>query len=414
MKAKIIIIGNELLYGRIPDTNGPWLAKWLDNKGIELSDIQILPDDREVLLKAFREAWVQYDLIFTTGGIGPTEDDMTKGLLAEAFNKEIKPCEKAAKIVKENYKYYKREWTPEHNSYHHVPEDFIITPNPKGLAPGLVYNENSTMIMSAPGVPRELRAMVTDQFEPLIDKFFHSKLKLKERVVIRTARVPEETIFGELCPTLWSDLSKYGTVSSLPQVIGVDIIVTLKDHNYIDAFKKIKSLIEKTPLIDNVWHWSNQPLPELVVEEASKKKLTISFAESCTGGLTSSRITDIPGSSAVLLGSLVTYSNDAKSNILGVPQQIINKYGAVSEETVLEMAKGAKEKMGADLSIAFSGIAGPTGGSEEKPVGTLALGWSSSKETSSAIYNFSGDREHLKLRFSEIGLFQLLQMIRSY
>ena len=172
MKAKIIIIGNELLYGRIADTNGPWMAKWLDSKGIELSEIQVLPDERDVLLKAFKDAWESVDLIFTSGGIGPTKDDMTKGLLAEFFGKEIKPSDTAAAIVVENYKYYKREWTPELNTYHHIPEGFLVTPNPKGLAPGLVYQSNNKMIMAAPGVPRELKAMLSEEFSPLIDKQF--------------------------------------------------------------------------------------------------------------------------------------------------------------------------------------------------------------------------------------------------
>jgi nicotinamide-nucleotide amidase len=414
LKAKVIIIGDELLYGRISDINGPWLAKWLDLQGIELDEILIVPDKTDDLLATFKRAWQSADLIITSGGIGPTLDDMTKSLMAIFFNKKLIPSELASKIVIENYKYYDRSWTPELNTYHHIPEDFIATKNPKGLAPGLVYQKDGKMIMAAPGVPRELQAMAEIEFLPIIKKYYPGQFQKKHRTVIRTHRVPEEKIFGELCPTLWEDLSKFGTVSSLPQIIGVDIIVTMNSDQALKNEKVIKKYISESPLNEHVWQWGNLKLPELVVKEASKKGIKFSFAESCTGGLAASRITDIPGSSEVLLSSLVTYSNDAKTNILGVGGQIIKKFGAVSEEVVKQMVVGVRDKTGADLALAFSGIAGPTGGNSLKPIGTLALAWASKSEVYSEVFYFSGDRERLKLRFSEIGLFKLLQMIRSY
>ncbi|MFT6070350.1 MAG: nicotinamide-nucleotide amidase [Bacteriovoracaceae bacterium] len=414
MKAKLIIIGNELLYGRIRDTNGPWLAKWLDNQGIELEEILVVKDDEKDLLEAFERAWNSSDLIITSGGIGPTLDDMTKALLARFFKKELLPSKEAEAIVVENYKYYDRSWTPELNTYHHIPEGFIVTPNPKGLAPGLVYQAENKMIMAAPGVPRELQAMAEVEFLPLIKEYFKGRFEKKHRTVIRTSRVPEEKIFGELCPSLWKDLSAFGSVSSLPQIIGVDIIVTMSEENALKNEELIKEYIKNSNLAEHVWQWGNEKLPELVVKEALEKGIKFSFAESCTGGLAASRITDVPGSSGVLLSSLVTYSNDAKTNILGVGGQTIKKYGAVSIETVKEMVVGVRDKTGADMALAFSGIAGPTGGSVEKPIGTLALSWANKTEVNSEVFHFSGDRERLKLRFSEIGLFKLLQMIRAY
>lgn len=414
MKAHLIIIGNELLYGRISDSNGPWLAKWLDEKGIELSEIQVVPDIEEDLINAFERGWNKADLIITSGGIGPTLDDMTKSLMAKFFKKKLIPSDHAASIVVQNYKYYDREWTPELNDYHHIPEDFIVVKNPKGLAPGLVYQDQGKMIMAAPGVPRELQAMSEEEFLPLIKKFYKTKFEKKHRVVIRTHRVPEEKIFGEICPTLWEDLSKFGSVSSLPQIIGVDIIVTMSEEDGLKNEEKIVQYINNSPLKEHVWQWGNEKLPELVVKEATEKGIKISFAESCTGGLTASRITDVPGSSEILLSSLVTYSNDAKTNILGVGGQTIKKFGAVSEEVVKEMVVGVRDKTGADMAVAFSGIAGPTGGSIEKPVGTLALSWANKNDVFSEIFQFAGDRERLKLRFSEIGLYKLLQLIRAY
>lgn len=414
MKAKVIIIGNELLYGRISDINGPWLAKWLDSEGIELDEILIVKDDTDDLLSTFKRAWETADLVITSGGIGPTLDDMTKPLMAKFFNKKLIPSEEAASLVIENYKYYDRSWTPELNTYHHIPEDFIVTRNPKGLAPGLVYQNDGKMMMAAPGVPRELQAMVEIEFLPIIKNYYTSQFQKKHRTVIRTHRIPEEKIFGELCPTLWEDLSKFGSVSSLPQIIGVDIIIEMKEEVAQKNDELIRKYIEKSPLNEHVWQWGNLKLPELVVKEARAKKIKFSFAESCTGGLTASRITDIPGSSEVLISSLVTYSNDAKTNILGVGGQVIKKYGAVSEEVVKEMVIGVRDISGADLALAFSGIAGPTGGSSEKPIGTLALAWANKSEVHSEVFHFSGDRERLKLRFSEIGLFKLLQMIRAY
>lgn len=237
-----------------------------------------------------------------------------------------------------------------------------------------------------------------------------------KQIVVRTRGVPEEMIFNKLAKNLWSDLSKIGAVSSLPQVMGIDIVLTLsREASHEDSLKKVKSIIEKTDLNAHVWQWGNSSLESYILEKCREKNLTISFSESCTGGLSSSRVTDIPGSSSSFLGGIITYANEAKENILGVKQTTILKHGAVSSETAKEMAEGCLKKFGSNLCISWTGIAGPGGGSEEKPVGTLALGWATSKgENDSLMFNAYGSRLRLKNRFSEIGLFRLLELIKAW
>lgn len=265
--------------------------------------------------------------------------------------------------------------------------------------------------MSAPGVPNEFKAMMDEEFYPLIKKIFGTMLKENLQTIIRTEGIPEEKIFGELCPNLWSELEKFGKVSSLPHIVGIDIIVSYHGSKRLDL--EIKKVIDSTPLSKHVWHWGPEQLSELVLKKAIEKKLTFSFAESCTGGLTSSKITDFSGSSAAFLGSVVSYSNDAKMEILGVDPQTLKNFGAVSVETAIEMATGAREKFNTDIAISITGIAGPTGGSEEKPVGTVVIGFATKVSTGAKSYVMPGDRLRKKDRFSERALLTLLELLNS-
>jgi len=415
LRVTLLVIGDEILYGRTTDLNGAWLSKFLFNNGLYFKNMLFVRDNEVDIIEALKNALHQSDIVITSGGIGPTLDDKTKKILAEFFHKKIIERGDVATIVDENYRRFGREWKRDLNFYHCFPEDFIAINNPKGLAPGLGFYTNQKLVLSGPGVPREFQAMNEMEFLPLIKKFFPNQFQANQQVVIRTKSVPEEKIFNELCPNLWQDLSKYGSVSSLPHTIGIDIVVSFNgnENDQKIAANEIKKIISQTPLQEFVWQYGNTPLPISILNEAKVKKITFAFAESCTGGLCSSKITDLSGSSEVFFGSVISYDNSVKINSLNVSASTLEQFGAVSLECAKEMAMGVKNKIKTDIGISITGIAGPTGGSIEKPIGTVVIGVAYRNKVESYRYQFPGDRIRLKERFSDIALLHLLEAIRN-
>ncbi len=226
MKLAMIIIGDEILSGRTADANGPWLTKFLASKGLELNEINIVHDDEELLVTALEKAFAHNDILLTTGGLGPTQDDKTKKVCANFFGKALKEDINAIDTVLVNYSRFDKKWTKENNFYHMFPESFTPINNPAGLAPGIFYQSGAKTLCCAPGVPREFQAMTEKEFWPRIKEAFSSELR-KTTFSIRTVAIPEEVIFFDLCPGLWESLSAFGKISSLPHNIGVDIVITL-------------------------------------------------------------------------------------------------------------------------------------------------------------------------------------------
>ncbi|RPJ74386.1 MAG: nicotinamide-nucleotide amidohydrolase family protein, partial [Alphaproteobacteria bacterium] len=333
------------------------------------------------------------------------------------FHKKIIERQDVAEIVTKNYIQFGRTWNPGHNQYHFFPEDFIATNNPRGLAPGLAYFESKQgkLILSGPGVPREFSEMTEIEFLPLIERFFQGRFNKNFQTVIRTKEVPEEKIFFELCPTLWQDLEKFGKVSSLPHTIGIDIVVSYNGTS-IDHEKKqddIKSLIEKSNLAAYVWQYGNESINQMILKFALENRFTFAFAESCTGGLVSSKITDLAGSSEVFMGGIVSYANSAKTQLLNVKSETLNQFGAVSTQTATEMAVGARAQFNTDFAVSISGIAGPGGGSIEKPVGTVVIGYASKTQSGARTFLFPGDRLRKKERFADMALLTLLELMQN-
>ncbi|MBT7610506.1 MAG: nicotinamide-nucleotide amidohydrolase family protein [Bacteriovoracaceae bacterium] len=417
LKVELIIIGDEILNGRVSDLNGPFLAQTLFKKGLLLNNITICGDSYKEIENTINHSINRSQLIFITGGLGPTEDDKTKQCLAKIFNKKLIASEAGEKVTKENYSRYGKEWILGQNNYNFIPEDFVPQQNFNGLAPGLIYTIKEKgkvqKLLIAPGVPREFQIMLEKVFLPeLINEKICPDLA-KKQVVIKTQGIPEEQIFTEAYPSLWNDFSVYGKVSSLPQISGVNIIVSLFDDiHYENALKAMQALVAETQLNEHVWQYGDLSLPELIVKKCTEKSITFSFSESCTGGLSSSKITNVPGSSSVFEGGFITYSNNLKTKYLNVKDETLKAYGAVSEQTALEMAEGTLKSLNTDIAISWSGIAGPGGGTLERPIGTLALGWACKNGISgSNIQQSNGTRFQLKNRFSEIGLRKLLSII---
>lgn len=414
LSVSMIVIGDEILNGRTTDLNGSWLSKYLFKRGLDFKSLRFIRDNVEEINLALTASLNESDIVITSGGIGPTLDDKTKSTMANFFGKKIIEREDVAEIVTENYVRFGRTWARESNFYHFFPEDFIGIKNPKGLAPGIgFYTHDKKLVMAAPGVPREFMAMVDEEFYQLIKKYYADRLEENYQTVIRTQGVPEEKIFFELCPMLWGDLEAFGKVSSLPHTIGIDIVISYKGNATIHAEKNkaIKKLISETKLVDNVWQWGNSPVNELVLKKAKDKKVTFGFAESCTGGLTSSKITDLPGSSSVFFGSVISYDNSIKENVLGVKTETLKKFGAVSVETATEMAEGLLKVLKTDYAVSITGVAGPTGGSIEKPIGMVAIGYASKNKSGAHLIQFPGDRIRLKERFSDKALLTLLELM---
>ncbi len=411
MQAELIIIGNELLNGKIKDKNIHYFSKFCFKNNLDLYQVQIIKDTKEALHNALDIAFKRSDFVLTTGGLGPTKDDQTKELLAQYFNKEINFSKRALEITQAHYKRGKREFNKETNLYPNIPDDFLPLSNPTGYAPGLLYKfEDKKILAATPGIPREFQTMLDEVVSPLLP----TNNSFSKHIIIKTNRIAESKIFNELCPNLWEELQVFGEVSSLPHPLGVDIAVVINKPHDED---KVLSLIDKSKLKDHIWHIGADLLEEVIIKEATLKKLKIGFAESCTGGLCASRITDISGSSSVFWGSIISYSNEVKIRSLNVKEETLNHFGAVSAEVAKEMAVGALENMNLDIAITTTGIAGPGGGSKEKPVGTVGIGFATKEKSDSKIYHFSGnnnDREGFKFKFSQAALFKLLEVIRAY
>lgn len=417
LNVSMIVIGDEILNGRTTDLNGSWLSKYLFKRGLNFKSLRFIHDDLLEINKALSDSLNESDIVITSGGIGPTLDDKTKNTLAAYFGKEINERADVAKIVTENYNRFGRPWAPELNHYHFFPDDFMATNNPRGLAPGIAYFEEKQkkLIMAGPGVPREFTEIVDLEFMPLIEKFFPDRFRENYQTVIRTKGVAEEKIFYDLCPTLWSELEEFGKVSSLPHTIGIDIVVSY--YGTAEIHKKnmamIEDLILASKLAPHVWQFGNQAINQMVLDLAINKKFSFAFAESCTGGLVSSRITDLSGSSNAFMGSVVSYANEAKIKILNVEESLIEKFGAVSLEVATQMAIGARAQFNVDFAVSISGIAGPGGGSDQKPAGTVVIGYAFKNISGAKLFLFPGDRIRRKERFADMALLMLLECMKG-
>lgn len=417
MKIQLITIGNELLNGKTQDKNAHWLAKFCYEKNVDLEKNHIIPDSEEAMKKALEEAWEDADLVLTSGGLGPTKDDLTKPIVAKFFHRELVESEQALKTVHKNYEKSQREYNPK-IGYSRVPEGFEAVYNRVGYAPGLCFSENKKMIAVLPGVPSEFKSMFKEEIYPKAKSLFHDGQGLVKHVTVKTWKIPEAKIFHSLCPGLWEDLEEFGQVSSLPHPLGVDIGVVIEapDQKGLEEVeRKVLDAFTKSPLKEHIWHVGPETVEEVIVREAADKKITIGFAESCTGGLCADRITNIAGSSEVFLGSVIAYANSVKEGVLNLSPSTLRKFGAVSKETAWEMAQGARNALGADLVVTTTGIAGPGGGSKEKPVGTIGIGYSSERDCASDLYHFpEREREDMKFVFGQAALFTMLEQIRLY
>jgi nicotinamide-nucleotide amidase len=370
VRAEIIAIGDELLYGQIVDTNSHWISQELDLMGVKVVRKTTVGDDRKDVLAAFESAEKRADIVLITGGLGPTKDDLTKPLLAEFFGCDIVEFPDAVKAVSEYFTRRGREMTPLNILQGHLPACCTYIPNEVGTAPGMWFERNSTFWMSMPGVPHEMKKLMKDFVLPKLPEIF--PLPVIHHKVIKTVGIGESWL-ADLISDWETALPSSIRLAYLPSLGHVKLRLTGFGNSKEELVKAIDEQIDTVmPLIGKyVYGFNTETLETAIAKLLKAEKKTIALAESCSGGYISHLITSVPGSSTYYQGGIIPYQNQFKNKILGVSNETLSRVGAVSEETVREMATGVRKLFNSDFGLASSGIAGPEGGSEEKPVGTV-------------------------------------------
>ncbi len=371
MRAEIISIGTELLLGDIVNSNAQFLGQELAALGIEMYYQQVVGDNEERILHAFKEAYNRCDIIITTGGLGPTDDDLTKEMVAKYFNKRLFEDKESLENLQEYFKFRKRKMTTNNLKQALIPEGATAIKNNNGTAPGVIIEENNKIMIILPGPPKEMKPMFEEDIKPYLKSKSDSVIISK---MIKILGIGESAV-AETVKDLMESQSN-PTIAPYAKEIGVILRITAKAENEAAALKLIEPLeIEiKNRLGENVYATEDISIEDVVAKLLIENKYTVSTAESCTGGMIASTLINYPGISEVFMEGAVTYSNEAKHKRLGVKNETLEKYGAVSEETAREMAIGIAKKANTDVSIVTTGIAGPGGGTEEKPVGLVYIG----------------------------------------
>ena len=403
MRIAVLTIGNELLSGKTINTNANWLSKKLSSIGSVITLHITIPDEQVSIINNLDLLFsTQIDLIICTGGLGVTDDDITRDVIFSYFgSNEI--FDKDYWAFLEN-KFLKFGYSlPESNKSQAVsPDNGKVFSNPIGSARGLIYEKNNITLMVLPGVPSEMKAMFDSTISPWVEEKIDSKIF---QINIRTTGIPESILFEKVKNIDFEE--NYYNIGYYPSVYGVDIRIAGED---LEKIEKLKDDI-RANINEYIYEIGDQNLEEVLIKKLKKKKMTISCAESCTGGLIGHRLTQVPGGSEVFNGGMITYSNESKINQLGITLKNIEDFGAVSEQVALEMAENIKNKFGTSIGVSTTGIAGPGGGSKSKPVGLVYVGYCDDKSLKVKRFNFSSSRESNKIRTSQAVLNYVFKMI---
>ena len=394
MRAEIITIGDELLIGQVVDTNSAWMAQKLNENGIELFQITSVHDDREHIINALNEAFGRADIVLTTGGLGPTKDDITKQVLCEYFDTQLIEDTSVRAHIHELYKERPDVLNRLTATQWLVPQNAEILPNRVGSAPLMIFHKEDKILACMPGVPYEMKIAMEEQILPYISQFKIQNLKFK--IIHKTLQVtgiPESSL-AILLEEYENTKPEYLHLAYLPK----DGIIRLRLSSYGELteeemtqyFDRLKDLTKDYLIAD-----TDEPLEMIVGNLLKARGATIATAESCTGGKLASLLNKHAGSSAFYYGSIISYDNSVKEHLLGVPEEMIKAHGVVSEEVVRVMAESVRKQIGTDYAIATSGIAGPTGGSKETPVGTVWIAWATPEGTTAECFHLGKLREQI-------------------
>jgi len=403
VQAEIITIGDEILIGQIVDTNSAWMGRELNKIGLRVKQISSVSDDPQHIRAALDEARGRADIILITGGLGPTNDDLTKNTLKDYFGMDWRMDEQVLEDVTGFFARFGRETTEVNRLQAQVPAGCVALRNRFGTAPGMWFEIGGKVFVSMPGVPHEMKGLMESEVLPRLKEKF--KLPFICHSTILTQGIGE-SVLAEKIADWEKSLEALGIkLAYLPSPGMVRLRLSCageekKVRGEVD--EKVKELQQLIP--EFIFGYGEETLPEVIGRLLMEKKQTLSTAESCTGGYAAHLITSVAGSSAYFLGSIIAYANEVKMQQLGVQKSTIEKYGAVSEEVAREMAEGVRQKLGTDYGLAFTGIAGPGGGSEEKPVGTVWIAVASAKGAVSKKFQFGDNRERNIQRAAVSGL----------
>jgi len=402
MKAEIIAVGSELLTPDRLDTNSLFLTEELNKLGIEVLRKTIVGDNRELLAEAFRDALNRVSLVIASGGLGPTEDDLTRETVADLLHRKLQRNDEVVRAIEARFRSFKRDMPSVNLRQAMVPEGAEVLGNPRGTAPGLWLEDAGRMIALLPGPPRELKPLFLEQVLPRLQRRV-SGIRMHKRE-LRVTGLGESHVEERIRPiyTRYTDVST--TILASPGEIQVQLRYWTEDA--VQANETLDEMVRSFELAlgDRIFAHSASSLEEVVAEILINNRATIAAAESCTGGLLAERLTRIPGSSSYFLGGVVCYSNELKTAWAEVPADLIAAKGAVSSEVAIALAEGIRRRVGSALGVGITGVAGPGGGTEEKPVGTVHLALASPIGVKERQVHLPGDREMIRFHASQVAL----------
>ena len=407
--AEILTIGNEIVTGLVADTNSGVITRRLDSLGISVPRHVSVGDDKEEIAEALKQALERVDCVILTGGLGPTHDDITKQVLCRFFNSVLVTDAEVKRRIDSIFQSRGRETPQAAYTQAEVPEKATILHNTQGTAPGLLFEKNGKRVYSLPGVPLEAEHLLETYIVPHLENL--GTVKVQHRI-LKTTGSPESVLWEEIGPV--SPFEKYVKVASLPSLLGVRVRFTAsgKDSKETTAQLDAAEKLLREKIDHHIFAVDDETLEGNIGDLLKKKKWTLAVAESCTGGLIGHRLTNVSGSSEYFLEGAVTYSNEAKQTRLGLDSALIEAHGAVSEEVATAMAEGIRHKSGSDFGMAVTGIAGPTGGTPDKPVGLTFIAVTGPQGTRCEQFRFHQDRVRNKERAAQAAL-NLLRLYLS-
>ncbi len=413
MQVSIIVIGKELLLGQVIDTNSSDIAHRLDPLGWKVGDIQIVDDDAFQITRAIDRAFESSDVVITTGGLGPTKDDITKQTLCNYFGGELIFDDSVLDTVKQVISARGLELNDLTAKQAMVPSSCRVIQNEVGTAPIMWFERDGKVLVTMPGVPFETREMLDRQVIPQLVKRFPSKMNYEHRTVMVVGY--SESLLAMRIEEWEKSLPPYLHLAYLPKPGLVRLRI---DGAYVDKPLLISEINHYHAMLcsllgENVLCDADIPVEEILLQELEAHGLTISTAESCTGGNIAHLLTSVPGSSKVFNGGVVAYSNEVKERVLGVNAETLTRHGAVSIPVVEEMVTGACKALGSDCAIATSGIAGPSGATDGKPVGTVCIAIKTPAEIFSFTHHFPGDRQRIIIRASMTAMIAAIEKIKA-
>ena len=408
MKAEIITIGDEILIGQIVDTNSAWIAEQFNLNGIEIYQITSVHDNREHIIEALKNAEKRVDLVILTGGLGPTRDDITKATLCDFFDTKLVFHEPTFDLIKQRFALRNLDLNKLNRDQAMLPEACEVLPNKTGTAQGMWFVKNEIIFISVPGVPLEMKYLLEAEILPKLR--LHVKKEAIFHRTVLTQGLPESMLALKI--EEWENmLPENIKLAYLPDIMSVRLRLSAYgiDETFIrkQVDDEVTKLLKLIP--DNVYGFDNDTLAEVTGRMLKAKRKTLAVAESCTGGYVSHLITSVAGSSDYFKGSVVAYSNSIKQNVLGVNMKSLEEFGAVSEQVAKEMAVGVKNIFNTDFAVATTGIAGPGGGSEEKPTGMVWIAIAGENNVFATKFQFGSDRELNIIRSGQTAL-QLLRL----